>query len=95
MKALGILVSKQPIKFELDPILGMDLNKILTSVTLTPAKIISKQSEIGDISGSDWTVLELVDADLISEDCSGSRKQLKKMFVPRYVVRKGVFKVLK
>ena len=88
-------MSKQPIKFELDPILGMDLNKILTSVTLTPAKIISKQSEIGNMSGSDWTVLEHVDADLISEDCSGNRIQLKRMFVPRYVVRKGVFKVLK
>ena len=88
-------MSKQPIKYKLDPILGMDLKKILASVILTPAKIIGKQSEIGNISGSDWTVLELVDADLISEDCCGIRKQLKKMFVPRYVVRKGILKVLK
>lgn len=79
---------------------GMELDKILKSVTLTPAASIgkhvnsSKSDTIGNINGCDWTVLKLEDVDLSSEDCSGKRRQLKKIFVPKYVVRKGVFKVL-
>ena len=77
----------------------MDVSDILNSVTVIPSQVIGKESQlVGDLNQGnivpDLTVLKIENIEEVAEDCSGNSRCLRKAFVPKYVVRKGVLKIL-
>ena len=78
---------------------GMEITDIVNAVTVLPCKVIGKDSQLlSDIDKGnvvpDLTVLKIENIEEIAEDCSGNSRILRKAFVPKYVVRKGVLKIL-
>lgn len=72
--------------------LGMPLSKIIEAVTITPAKTMNMNDQIGCLSVgmvADITLLQLNDCDINMEDCHSETRRLKKIFKPIQVWRAG------
>lgn len=72
--------------------LGMSLDDIIRSVTITPAKAFGLEDTVGSLTvgkEADVTILRVDDCDVMMEDCQGQIRNLKKRFIPIVVWRAG------
>ena len=67
---------------------GMPFDKVVDAVTHAPASVIklSMDSRLSVGERADFTIFELVDADLEATDSNGDVSRLQKLFEPRYAV---------
>ena len=80
----------------------MSVEDIITAVTLTPAAAVGLHNIVSNISEDeadtetlDLTILEVRDVENAEAvDCHDQTRCLNKIFVPRYVVRKGELKII-
>ena len=71
----------------------MTLESVLKAVTLTPAKAVDMDKQIGVLDvdkETDVTVLKMIDQENMVEDAVGNKRTLKKAIMPIMVWRNGV-----
>ena len=77
----------------------MPLEDLLSSVSVTPARVIGQAESLGSLQpgrAADLTVLQLENVPgLSSTDCAGAERRLERILRPRYVVRDGVLTTVK
>ena len=77
----------------------MPLEDLISSVSVTPAKVIGQAESLGSLQpgrAADLTVLRLENVPgLSSTDCTGAERRLERILRPRYVVRDGVLTTVK
>jgi dihydroorotase len=67
---------------------GMPFDKVVDAVTHAPASVIklSMENRLSIGERADFTIFDLVDADLEATDSNGDVSRLQKLFEPRYAI---------